>query len=77
MFEFLLGLRRFRKALAKTKLAKVLSLENGNEIVRNAMAYAYEVGSGSGLFEQVHTSAENPFLDHNWRVNIIPGEECQ
>lgn len=73
MFDILLGLLRFRKSMKQARLVKAVVSE---EVLRNAMSYAYEIGAGSNLFEKVDTSFENPFLNPNWRNYIIPGSEA-
>lgn len=45
------------------------------EIDRNARAYGWEVGRGHPLTEQLNTvESANPFLDKNWREQIIRDE---
>jgi hypothetical protein len=41
-----------------------------NEIDRNARAYGWEIGHGQVLAEVIEFSAENPFINPNWRELI-------
>lgn len=43
-----------------------------DEIDRNARAYGWEVGRGAPIqFGPIPTSADNPFLERNWRDGIV------
>lgn len=72
MIEFLMAFRSLRKAV---KARTVLVAVTNEEILRNAMGYAFEVGNGALLFEEVRLSPNNPFTASNWRDNIIKGSE--
>ena len=49
----------------------MLTDEEVLEVDRVARAYGYEIGRGHPLTETVKASEDNPFLDPNWRVNMV------
>lgn len=42
---------------------------------RNARAYGFEIGRGVKLATQIVISEDNPFMNQDWRDNIIKKEE--
>lgn len=73
--KLLLGVRHWRKAIRNAQLVRQVNAVQAEEVIRNAMAYAFEVGFGAPLTEQVITTKSNPFLSRNWREGILPGSE--
>lgn len=69
MLSLLISIRCWRKA----KVIPKLPLSETQEIVRNAMAYAWEVGHGQPLKPVLDTTPENPFMNKNWREAVIDG----
>lgn len=52
-----------------------MTVEKIEAIDRNARAYGYEVGKGANLAQVIHTlSDDNPFLDKDWRLKMMMGE---
>lgn len=42
------------------------------EIDRIARAYGWEIGRGHPMTSKIVMSEDNPFLNPNWRENVIP-----
>jgi hypothetical protein len=48
-----------------------ITIEELEEIDRNARAYGYEIGKGKRLVRVMEDiSQDNPFLDPDWRVKM-------
>lgn len=71
MLEFLYGMRQVRRGLKKARIARALLVTINDEILRQSMAYAWEIGHGAPLVEQLSTSSTNPFLDPSWRKGVL------
>lgn len=41
-----------------------------NEIVRNSMAYAWEIGHGAPFKFELDASPDNPFLNGDWAAKV-------
>lgn len=76
MLELLFAIRSAQRAFRKTRqVSKALPTDKLQEVLRNGMAYAWEIGAGQPMAEVLSTSAGNPFLHLDWRNNVIPGQE--
>lgn len=42
-----------------------------DEMDRNARAYGWEIGHGQPLVRELEFSPENPFINPNWRDDVI------
>jgi hypothetical protein len=45
-------------------------VRNLDEVVRNSMAYAWEIGKGKPFKFELDASPDNPFLDGNWAAKV-------
>lgn len=59
-------LRQFNKTQRKV----VIPADVVNNIVDQAMGYAWEIGAGKPLTEVLDASPSNPFLSADWRKDV-------
>ena len=62
----------YKFGLTDHQMGKLIPLLN--EMDRNARAYGWEIGHGQAMTQIIDFSPENPFIDPNWRQNIVEEE---
>ncbi len=77
VLQILFAIRKINRALKKTGIVKDVVGEVmdprttvAEEVIRNASAYAYEIGRGQPMNQTIHASFDNPFLDKDWRKKV-------
>lgn len=63
--------------LRKAKSILQVTPELTEEVLRNGMAYAWEIGFGQPMREMVTPTSYNPFLNPDWREGVFTDGEME